>query len=563
MVGEWGAIRDFFARFSANAHKEAGISPSASAADGKPTSRRTTTHEDFTDRLRATLAHRDGSAINVGTVEMLDMADVKARVADRWPRLAEKIRIVIERVLQKRLGEGDFYTRFGEDTYIVVFGDERQELAQLKCSMIGEEIRTLLFGLDEGLAELGVGTNVAQTDTGSLAEAGDDYTVLRQQILNALRTHGEPPKVIRCGDRDHTGTLARIEALLDRMRGLEGDAGRQALGTQATGDAGELQRSLSYIHQMLGEWSQQVDPSAKGFAVTTDARLRPMSEVLLGAIAKAEAELKTSAPMMMVDPASARMSFKYEPIWYVRQKTVGIYTCVCGMDSDMGEVDYYDLVREEAESDTLLAMDCFTLRRAINDLVEALHANRLSGVAVPVSFRTVNRHKSFQFYLAVCSEISYRLRDYIIWYLVDVPMDAWHSRLAFAVRPLLKYGRFVAVRIDPHGVRFSDLLANVGDLAVAGVRTIGFDVSGHLESEAVLIRRFEQLGERADSQRLQLYIRGIGTPSLMLGAVGAGADFLSGPVISSPIDHPMGLKRSSIAAIYKKRFAERGVRHQT
>lgn len=65
---------------------------------------------------------------------------------DRWERSQEKIHDTIRSVLINRLSPKDMHIRRDDESYLIVFGTLSRKEAQIKCTIISEEIRQRLIG---------------------------------------------------------------------------------------------------------------------------------------------------------------------------------------------------------------------------------------------------------------------------------------------------------------------------------------------------------------------------------------------------------------------------------
>jgi hypothetical protein len=86
------------------------------------------------------------SNASAGKLHLLDLADMKSRMGDRWARMADPVERFFEGAVRRNLGPGDTFLRQGELSYILLFRDLSAEEAQVKCRTISEEVCERLFG---------------------------------------------------------------------------------------------------------------------------------------------------------------------------------------------------------------------------------------------------------------------------------------------------------------------------------------------------------------------------------------------------------------------------------
>ena len=86
------------------------------------------------------------TSASAGKLHLLDLADMKAQMGDRWARMADPVERFFEGAVRRNLGPGDTFLRQGELSYILLFRDLAAEEAQVKCRAIAEEVCERLFG---------------------------------------------------------------------------------------------------------------------------------------------------------------------------------------------------------------------------------------------------------------------------------------------------------------------------------------------------------------------------------------------------------------------------------
>jgi hypothetical protein len=83
---------------------------------------------------------------SAGKLHLLDLANVKTQMGDRWARMADPVERFFEGAIRRNLGPGDTFLRQGELSYILLFHNLSPEETQVKCRIIAEEVCERLFG---------------------------------------------------------------------------------------------------------------------------------------------------------------------------------------------------------------------------------------------------------------------------------------------------------------------------------------------------------------------------------------------------------------------------------
>jgi hypothetical protein len=89
-----------------------------------------------------------------GKLHLLDLAEIKSRLGERWEKKATLAENFFEAAIRRNLGPGDSFIRQGELSYILLLRDLSPEEARLKCGQICEGLGERLFGNEVGCAGL-------------------------------------------------------------------------------------------------------------------------------------------------------------------------------------------------------------------------------------------------------------------------------------------------------------------------------------------------------------------------------------------------------------------------
>ena len=79
-------------------------------------------------------------------LHLLDLAQLKQRLGDRWCRLAIHVERFFESAIQRSLAPGDSYSRMDELSYVVLFRGLSETEAQMKCETVLRDVCQRLFG---------------------------------------------------------------------------------------------------------------------------------------------------------------------------------------------------------------------------------------------------------------------------------------------------------------------------------------------------------------------------------------------------------------------------------
>ncbi len=138
-------------------HPDPAAPPAPAAAAPHAEEPRATGAAALTNHIRNMVR---AGGVTGGAVHFLNLAEVRARFADRWPIMASRVAAVSESVLEHRLARIDMFTRLEGPAYLIVFANGNEDAARLRCALIGQEIQRQLFGEDTAFNDVRVRASV-------------------------------------------------------------------------------------------------------------------------------------------------------------------------------------------------------------------------------------------------------------------------------------------------------------------------------------------------------------------------------------------------------------------
>jgi len=136
-------------------------------------------------RRRAAAERPAEALVPVSSFRMVGLAEVQARLADRWPALAEKVHATARSVIQRHLVRGDVFDRHGDDGYLLLFATLGADEAEFKSRIIAREILERLLGEGEATG-LNIATHCAAIPAEALVDGDVEFVLGR--ALQAAET---------------------------------------------------------------------------------------------------------------------------------------------------------------------------------------------------------------------------------------------------------------------------------------------------------------------------------------------------------------------------------------
>lgn len=518
---------------------------------------------DFATRLRELSASRE--MVTGARVAIVDLQSVKEQVGSRWPRLSERIHTLLSRIIEKRLGPDDFFSRIGDGNYMVVFGDDKPEAARLKVAMLDEEISRTMFGAAESFQSAAAQSVIAEMPVGAVEAMGFSSTAMAQEIERAAAGRSRRARAGPVPGGSGAGATASLEDGL----GMARDVLRQVERELASG--GEPKKATMDALRPVARTLRHLDRIVRGIVESDDGLKAWADEYLiewggrhynavdgiraLSAVANRQIEALT-------DPWEEKgggLAMNFEPIFYQPKKTVGLYRAQLSIELPGEQITYATALENAADPEFIGELDKVAFRMASGELGGVLGTRQASAVAIPVSFRTLNWPRGQREMIGEYRSISTNVCRLIVWEIHDAPMEIWASRLAPVVNLLKPYGRMAWVCIAPtNTMAFSALLrgsvTKFAALASAGVRGVVVSCRDLPGAEADKFKTFDMLCEAADKHGLSVAVTNVPSLSLAMAAIGSGVQYVSGEAIADPHHHLSGVGRQYITDLYMRRF---------
>ncbi len=134
-----------------------------------------------------------GVKVPAGTMQLIGLDGLKARLGDKWQESAERVFTVVENVLRRRLDVTDAHYRVGTDTFLVLFTRLDRRAAGFKAKVIADEIEKLVLGeVPEG-SGISVLSAVAEVDRSIILQKIHSLPELVQYVREAAEAEALHP----------------------------------------------------------------------------------------------------------------------------------------------------------------------------------------------------------------------------------------------------------------------------------------------------------------------------------------------------------------------------------
>lgn len=231
-----------------------------------------------------------------------------------------------------------------------------------------------------------------------------------------------------------------------------------------------------------------------------------------------------SAPPQLAE----RLRIVYRPLWNVKTKLLTAYRAQPAIESEDGE---FDMVMEESSAAgtnaTLAALDRLVQRDALANLHYLIDAGHKVLLVLPVHFSTLDDAQSAAPFVRALMSLGEEQRRLVVLELTSTPREAPGFRIRAAVAKIRRATRSVMVRIPADSKTLSPW-------AAARVHAVGFDQMEETLEERLLMRTMETFVEQAEEAKLNAFVYGLTTLSMVTAAVYAGFHYIEGEAVRPP-----------------------------
>ena len=459
------------------------------------------------------LVHEEGGKFTT-KLQIVSLVEFREAVAERWPRLADKVLMLAESTIQRHLESGQHFTRQGEDMFVLVFSNLSDLEARARAVIIGNELGLRLLGDSRFVGAAVPLVQVAEIDADA-ARGPDghfDLSLLSAAVAEARTQSAEEREAagLRAHMKPGEGGAAADAALRWHLKPGEGgpaDSGpeelrRHLLPGQAVAAAGEpgLRRHLL--------------PSA---APPPPAESAPPPPPPAPAIAA-------------VDPTDPDLSVVWRPTWCDTGEIIAAFQAVpVRAGAAKGAAAYAGL-----DAAASLASDRTVVAEAVTAMEQGAQAGNKVAVILPLRFSTLDR-AGLAGVVAALGAVPEPLRLMrLVVELWDVPPGAKLSVIAPVLSVLRPLCREIALRVPARPERVAQL---------AGLRAnlVACDLAGLTAAERTDEALAAQLGPlRAAAETVQMRpcLWGVRSRPILVQAVWGGYAMVNGSALIKEVPRP-------------------------
>jgi len=485
----------------------------------------------------------------------LDLAPVRDKMGKHWPRYADAVLQLAEKVIGREVGPKDRYTRSG-DGFLVLFDFDSGPRADFAIQRIEKTLIELLFGTGDMPDEASRQPAPSAQPIAARRKPELRHRLSRLAItLDSLRSMrvlteawptnrsfvhgGRPPKA---PEAHATGTWTSARSATQRWWHAKrhGPSPKKAVveapqrlaktskptappETPAARPSAELEFVDRDAAPQPSPTIYHAPPMMMRPSSGNEERIRLMEDAILSATLRTAREYTSFQPA--VEAALRRVRFSYHPSWHVSSRALVIYRCTPTLIEGDRIVEGDAVLPNRMSNDLIAVLDQLTLANVALD-VEALVAKKRDVMfVVPIHITSFTDEWTTNALLKLCHHIPPAGRPRVIFEVMDAAQARTDAKCRTALKALKPFcHRFGAMMpLTSRDFRFWREI---------GFSIVTVDAAEWRGTEPDLVLELERYQQVAHREGLRTSVSGLKSRSLILAAATMGYDFVHGDTIN-------------------------------
>lgn len=230
----------------------------------------------------------------------------------------------------------------------------------------------------------------------------------------------------------------------------------------------------------------------------------------------------------------------YQAFWNVEKNHLTAFRSEAMTNADENEVSSKSLLSESGLERAVLELEAILMSSNLDALVQLKQENKPFVAWNSVRFETIQRHRSFERYMAGMAMLPDNAQDMVLFELVDVPASLSETAIRSTIEQLKRRCRAVVVQL-PIGTTSFKFWRK------AGVYAVGFECPVGVEDEKAIFGLIERFASQAEEEGLKAYAMGLSSLSLVTAAVTAGCAYVEGTAVVPPSSSPTGVASFAVS----------------
>lgn len=452
-----------------------------------------------------------------GMVHIVSLAAFHEGVGEKWSRLAPKVTLIAEGIIQRHIGTGNLFRSYLGDTFFLVFRTVDNDEGRRRTQAIADELGTRLVGAAfSGAEEARVG--IGEADAASLLEDGGriNAAALLAVVKPSEMPVEKPAPVSVDADGKPRAEPAWTE---DEWTGTD----RDPRLVEDAAQAGARTEDKAWIPQ---EHDQPDRPELRMVKIE-----RPKASVGPQWVPLSKPKPDAAEPGS-AEPGDHRFAVVYRPTWNAINQAVDVHHCLPSLGDDKMTRIGEDVFAASGGAAGIARLDGLVLRDALRALTTMNRAGAKGTLVVPVHYGSLGR-PMWPVLLPLFLDCLEAIRLLgLAMELVAIPPRASAEEITGRIELVRPYCRDVVIRIGLGAPQLDAVFKLMPDAIAVSMS----DVPAVARTEAALAPALAELKRAAGD--LPVCLWGAQRRQEALLALDAGFSWINGSALMADLPEP-------------------------
>ena len=443
-------------------------------------------------------------------LQLLDLANLKAKLGPRWKRSERTIHMLVESCIRRACTHHDRWGRSTDDQYLLFLHDTSEASGKEFCDAVLEDLTIKLFGTGE--VDERPNFSVDLLSLGPDALFGGASARL-QAIAQARSVYS-----LKSNEAKNTQTMAKAREEAKKPA-------REELTIVGTED---IEALVHLADKDTRSWQNEESAGRSG---TLPAR-------------KSGFEVESS--VLPHHNRGVGYAFSYTPIWDRAKRALLCYRINFsirmpqGAPIDSASPDFM----AQLDRSTIKAIDMLRVKRALGSLMKSHRHGSKYLVSIPVSAQSCSPRWGVPTVFEQLAAFPKDLGKLVLIDVMDADRPEYRQAIGEITAAAARHGRQSVLRVGP-GYDGGLLIG-----ATARPVGIGIDVADHDPDERELMKFLDRLAEEVTGKDASTFIWGADSTSAAMMAIAAGVTYVGGSAVAPDIPDPAGVSMLGLSDIF-------------
>jgi hypothetical protein len=443
-------------------------------------------------------------------LQLLDLAQLKAKLGPRWKRSERTIHMLVESCIRRACTHQDRWGRSTDDQYLLFLNNTSEAAGKEFCEAVLEDLTIKLFGTGEVDDRPNFSVDLLSLGPDALF-GGASARLQAIAVSRSIYT-------LRSNEAKNGQTMAKARE--DAKKAVREEP--TIIGTE------DIEALVHIADKDTRSW-QNEDTSGRS-----------------GSLTSRKSGFEVEASVLPHQNRGVGYSFSYTPIWDRAKRALLCYrinfsiSMPQGMPVDSASPDFM----APLDRSTIKALDMLRMKRALGSLMKSHRQGVKYLVSVPVSAQSCSPRWGVPTIFEQLTGFPKDLGKLVLIDIMDADRPEYRPAIGEITAAAARHARQSLLRLGSGydgGLLIGTVARPVG---------IGIDVADHDTDERELMKFLDRLAEEVTGKDASTFIWGADSTSAAMMAIAAGVTYVGGSAVASDVSDPAGVSMLGLSDIF-------------